>query len=329
MHISELWESEQFGPKLVRAALWPLSLLYEIGWQSYRGLYRVGVKKPFKASVPVICIGNLTVGGSGKSPLVIHIADVLRELNQSVVISASGYGSPRAEAAELAPSGELDAGEWGDEPAMIRQLRPDVPIIVGRRRVLAAKIAEERFPTSCLVLDDGFQHLPLFKDLTIIIDPVKPQNPFCLPAGPYREPRSNRKLANLVLPGQFQIVEKSGPLVRPDGMAANVVEGILICALAQPEKVVRSLQEMGVRLAAKVFLPDHDNLQGGTLTSNLPPSMPILVTRKDWVKLQRRTDLDRSRIAIIEHKSWIEPAQEFKDWLQKKLDGIQKATYPQ
>ena len=80
MHISELWESKAFGPKLARICLLPLSWIYASGWQFYRATYRMGIKKASHPTSPIVCIGNLTVGGSGKTPVTLFVADLLLEL---------------------------------------------------------------------------------------------------------------------------------------------------------------------------------------------------------------------------------------------------------
>src|SRR5579885_1414322 len=200
MHWRDVWFSKQAGFRLIRIALTPLSWLYAAGWQGYLTIYRFGWKKAKAPHHPVVCIGNLKAGGTGKSPVTRYVADVLSSLQRQVVISCSGYGAPRSEAATLTPKGPLDAREWGDEAAMLRAFLPDTPLIVGRDRVEAAKICNKTHPDAVLLLDDGFQHLPLAKDLTILLDPPA-ENGHCLPAGPYREPRRNRSRADLVLPG--------------------------------------------------------------------------------------------------------------------------------
>ncbi|MFX8929914.1 tetraacyldisaccharide 4'-kinase, partial [Acinetobacter baumannii] len=84
----------------------------------------------------------------------------------------------------MAPDGPLDPAGWGDEPAMFRWLLPDVPLVVGRRRVLAAELVHQHFPKAVLVMDDGFQHLPVKKHIQILLDDPTPKNSRCLPAGP-------------------------------------------------------------------------------------------------------------------------------------------------
>lgn len=309
----DLWESPRLGPRLVRAALTPLSWLYAAGWQTYLATYRWGLKRAAEPHRPVVCVGNLQAGGSGKSPLVRHLVDVLREMGREVVVSCSGYGAPHAEAASLAPDGPLDAARWGDEPAMLRDLVPDLPLVVGRRRVLAAELVHERRPHAVMLMDDGFQHLPLRKTISIVLDPEAPPNSRCLPAGPYREPRGNRKRADLVLPGRFRVVEE-GPWLDEEWPPRFVA----LCALGQPSRFLASLPRPPV--STKV-LPDHDPLTAGNLFDGMDPALPVVVTAKDWVKLRARTDLAGRRILVARHAVRVEPAAEFRAWLAERLDG--------
>lgn len=325
MHASELWEGRSFGAVLARWLLWPFSLLYAAGWLAYLWVYKLGLKKAKRPHSPVLCVGNLVSGGSGKTPVSLYLAQLLQKLGYEVVVSCSGYGSPASEAARMAPSGPLSAKEWGDEAALFRWTLPDLPLIVGRRRVLAAELCPD---DAVLLLDDGFQHLPLAKDLTIILDPANPKNPFCLPAGPYREPRFCRKRADLVLLDLYDLLEEAA-VVDPQGEPREIEECTLLCALAQPDKVVQTLSKLGVTVVEKVYLPDHDPLTGGTLISGLPKGRPVVVTAKDWVKLRERADVGERDFLIVKHAVRIEPEDRFEAWLQQRLHGIQAQSHPQ
>jgi len=327
MHASEIWEARGVIPSLVRIALFPVSILYALGWECYLAMYRWGLKRASKPHGTILCVGNLVSGGSGKTPVTLYLAELLQKMGHQVVVSCSGYGSPRSQAATLAPEGQLVAADWGDEAALFRFKQPHVPLIVGRRRVLAAQICRQNFPESILLLDDGFQHLPLKKDLTIVLDPPIASNPLCLPAGPYREPRWNRARADLLIPDRFQLIEcSSGLVTQSGGHAQTPIEAHLLCAVGQPKNVLRSLETLGVKVLSTKFLPDHDPLTGGTLFSDLEGPAPIVITAKDWVKLKGRTDIATRTFLILDHQVRIEPEEEFGNWLKDKLDAIQKAN---
>lgn len=322
MHLSERWESNRLGDRILLGALTPLSWLYQAGWQAYRAIYRFGIKRPVAPHRAIVCVGNLVTGGAGKSPMTLHLAQLLRELGYDVVLSCSGYGSPAAKAAQVAPEGELDPRVWGDEPAMFRWLEPDLPIIVGRRRVLAAHLAAERFPGSVMLMDDGFQHLPLAKGLTILLDKRVAQNPRCLPAGPYREPRRNRKLADLVLPGEFSIEAEPVRVVDLAGSSIDPQPVQVLCALGRPKSFLKSLRQAGFAISESTLLPDHDPMTAGTLLSGFDASRPVVVTAKDWVKLRQRKDIDGWNIGIAMHRVQVHPAAEFRSWLADRMHEL-------
>lgn len=280
-------------------------------------MYRVGIKHAAKPHAPIIVVGNLTVGGFGKSPTIIYLAKLLQSMNREVVIGCSGYGGPHAEAAALAPDGSLDAREWGDEPAMIREALPKVPLVVGRRRVLAAELVHQAHPNAVLLMDDGFQHLPLAKDISIVIDAAQPINGACLPAGPYREPRSNRRRADAMLwVGKHDGFE----LVRgPTQIPTPAVKVTSICALGQPDQFLAGIRR-SKELVEPLVLADHDPLQDTDLFSRVPSGIPVVVTEKDWVKLRTRDDLTGKTIVVAHQEISIEPFEAFRDWLRRKLD---------
>lgn len=318
MHVEEFWESRAVGPVLGRIALLPLAGLYAIGWESYLAWYKLGFKRAKMPHPRTLCIGNLVVGGVGKTPTVVFVAKELLARGHEVVISSSGYGGPMSTGAQLAPDGPILASAWGDEPALFREELPNVPIIVGRDRLAAATIAGEQFRNSILLMDDGFQHLPVAKRVSVVLDPPR-RNRLCLPAGPYREPRWRKRRADLVIPGHYQV--RSNPL------EVESVSGpySLLSAIGQPERFLQSLIESGMVSgppAMDLRLPDHDDLQAGNLLAPVPVAMPIITTQKDWVKLRERTDIAERKIVVAKHSVRIEPADEFFAWIEERLNDL-------
>lgn len=309
MHWEDVWEGRGFLPAATRLALTPASWLYAWGWQGYLALYQGGIKRATRAAIPVVCVGNLQVGGTGKTPLVTHLAQTMAEMGRAVVIGVSGYGSPASEGAQAAPTGELSPSRWGDEAALLRWLVPEAPLIVGRARVLAAQICARDFPGSVLLMDDGFQHLPLWKDATILLDPATP-NRRCLPAGPYREPYRNRNRADLVIPNGFRVVSRA--------LALNVDGPIdVLCGLGRPGRFLDALRASGVEIGRIRRAPDHDPLLSPDLFEGLGER--IVVTGKDWVKLRERPDAASRQIIVAPQEVRIEPEAEFRRWLGQKI----------
>jgi len=324
MQPSRFWYSTSGPVRFAQALLAPISIPYALGWEAYLATYRLGIKRAKHPHSPIVCVGNLVVGGIGKTPATIHIAEVLLSMGKSVVIGASGYGSPHAEAAEIAPEGPISARQWGDEPAFFRHRLPEVPLVVGRRRVLAAELVHERYPDAVLLMDDGFQHLPLRKDVSIVLDPTRPANPFCLPVGPYREPRRNRARADLLVAtdeGEYRIVARTPRFLAPGGNESIPERYQLLCGLGQPDRFVRSVADSLDRPPERSrLLGDHDRMEAGTLLDGFDPLLPIVVTEKDWVKLSERSDRDRFDWRIVRHEVEISPAGRFREWLAARLD---------
>ncbi len=326
MTAEEIWYGDSASSAIMRAALTPASWLYAAGWQGYLGLYRSGIKQSKEAHPRVICVGNLTVGGMGKTPVTIYLAKLLTEFGYRVTLGCSGYGSPSSEAARLAPEGPLDPFVFGDEPALIRDALPDLPMVIGRRRPLAAQIAYENDPDGILLMDDGFQHLPVKIHMGILVDERSPTNKKCLPAGPYREPRSNAKRAAMMLPNERFAIDYSNPEIV--GLDAKPSRAHLLCAIGRPQSFEQTVRSMGINVASIKVFGDHDPLQDESIFEGLEPSLPILVTTKDWVKLRKRPDVVNGQlirkgseavtIGRVVRNATIQPEDEFKEWFRDR-----------
>jgi tetraacyldisaccharide 4'-kinase len=181
-----------------------ISALYGLAVTLRHGLYRLGVFKKRALPCRVISVGNITLGGTGKTPAVIAIARLLLKQGQHPAVLSRGYGRERESDLLVVSDGSMsavDAARGGDEPLLIASKAPGVPVVVGADRYQAGRLALERFRPDVLVLDDGFQHIRLARDLNIALldasDPVGSGRLF--PAGILREPLSALKRADVVL----------------------------------------------------------------------------------------------------------------------------------
>lgn len=176
-------------PQLLR----PLSLLYGTGARLRRWLYHGPLLTPEQLPCPVISVGNITAGGTGKTPMTIYIARRLKAIGYSPAIISRGYRGSASREGGIVSDGKtifMDTDQAGDEPLMMAQALPDVPVVVGKHKYRAAQTAIEEFSANVIILDDGFQHFQLARDLNILLlDSAAPTgNNRLLPAGPLREP---------------------------------------------------------------------------------------------------------------------------------------------
>ncbi|MEO6354770.1 MAG: tetraacyldisaccharide 4'-kinase, partial [Burkholderiaceae bacterium] len=172
---------------LLACALWPLSRLFGTLLALRRALYRCGWLAAVRLPVPVIIVGNVFVGGTGKTPLTIWLVEALRRAGRAPGVISRGYGASTTTPRLVLP--DATPQQVGDEPLLIAR-RAQCPVVVGRDRVAAAKALLAAHPElDCIVSDDGLQHYRLARDVEIVLfDGRGAGNGWLLPAGPLREP---------------------------------------------------------------------------------------------------------------------------------------------
>lgn len=261
-----------------------------------RAAYRVGVFRVQRFSVPVIVIGNITVGGTGKTPLVIWLADHLRQRGLKPGIVSRGYGG-RARHWPQQVRPDSDTATVGDE-AVVLATRTGCPMCVGPDRPAAVAALLQHTDVDMVICDDGLQHYALARDLEIAVVDGERRfgNGFLLPAGPLREPVKRLKDVDLVIAnGQADRGEYSMQLFQPvlqslDGnqqMALADLQGQVVHALAglgNPERFFDLLRRHGLGLDVRSF-PDHHAFRAVDLVFD--DQRPVLMTEKDAVKCRR------------------------------------------
>jgi len=280
---------------LLAWALWPLSVLYGRLVAGHAWLYRFGLLTAQRVSTPVVVVGNVVAGGAGKTPVVMALAEHLKQRGIRVGIISRGYGRSLTGCHEV--TAQRPAQQVGDEPALMHR-RTGAPVFVAEKRVQAAQALLARYPGTQLILsDDGLQHLPLQRDLEIgVFDDRGVGNGFLLPAGPLREPwprrldlvlrsgtepafegfRTRRQLAD------FAVTQDGRQL--PLAELASCGEPLLaLAAIAQPELFFSMLRDKGLRLAHTQALPDHYDY--GSWSGNQHKGYRLICTEKDAVKL--------------------------------------------
>ncbi len=275
------------------------------------------------APVATISVGNLTVGGNGKTPFTLFLAGRLRQRGYRVAIVSRGYGRrPSHRAATLVADGGtyfVDAAAAGDEPAMMAHTF-DGPIAVARRRLDAIRMLATRAPLDVILLDDAFQHLRLRRDLDLVLiaAPRGVGNGWTLPAGPLREPLSALRRADAVIlvsrevptdhslpPGLRRALMTSTVLharVRPRALVRSLdgawtestlaLKGKRVAAvsgLAEPGGFAAMLRELGAKLVETLEYPDHHRYSPAdwrAILSAADGAELVLTTEKDLVKLE-------------------------------------------
>jgi len=172
-------------------------------------LYEKGIFEQQRLPCQVVSIGNLTVGGTGKTPMVSYVADLLQGLGLKVAVLSRGYGGKACHCGGIVSDGKtrlMGREASGDEPQLLASKLKGVPILVGKDRYQAGQHAIRRFGASVLVLDDGFQHLALKRDLNfLLLDSERPfGNGHCIPRGPLREPMEQVKRASAFILTRWQ-----------------------------------------------------------------------------------------------------------------------------
>ncbi|MDP2133513.1 MAG: tetraacyldisaccharide 4'-kinase [Sulfuritalea sp.] len=294
--------------------LFPLSLPFRLMAALRRIFYRCGMLHAEVMPVPVVIVGNITVGGSGKTPLVLHLAVTLRALGRRPGIVSRGYRGRRAEVAEVTP--ESDPAIVGDEPLLLAR-RAGCPVFVGRDRPAAARALLAAHPGCDLILaDDGLQHYRLQRDMEIaVFDERGVMNGWCLPAGPLREPVTRlAQVDAVVLNGSATTCPRSGiagmqgapaqsadrplfamwmlgerfyllgdPLITCGPADLSGLELHAVAGIASPQRFFDRLIDMGLVFAGHPFA-DHHDFRANDLAF---AGDAILVTEKDAVKLRR------------------------------------------
>ena len=307
--------------------LWPLSLVFGIGVALRRSLYFVRILKSAHPGVPVVVVGNITVGGSGKTPLAIWVAEFLKSKGWSPAILSRGYGA-KVEAPRAATVAS-DAAEVGDEPIVLAR-RSGCPVWVGADRIAVAAALRAAHPdVNVLVLDDGLQHYRMRRDVEIaVVDARGLGNGFLLPAGPLREPRLRLRTVDAVVARGSAVTgyamklegeemhrmtdaRERRPLKAFAGQKVHAAAGI-----GDPNRFFLHLGAAGLKVIPHPF-PDHHPFSARDL--EFGDGLPVILTEKDAVKLRSAA---RPEWWVLPVSAKLDPG--FGAWLLRKLDEFRR-----
>ncbi|WP_298769717.1 tetraacyldisaccharide 4'-kinase [uncultured Shewanella sp.] len=287
--INQVW----YGSSLWRWVLMPVSWLYAIVTAIRRQLYKSGFKKVTSLPVPVIIVGNITVGGSGKTPTVIYLIELLRQHGYKPGVISRGYGVTIEGVKSVYPGAK--AMEVGDEPAMI-VARTQVPMVVGPNRIQAANQLLADFDVDIIISDDGLQHYAMARSIEMVVVDGHRRlgNGSLLPAGPLREGAWRLEQADFIIinggeakEGEFQMrlqAKPIQPLLTGSSHPFHRDEPIVAMAgIGDPQRFFNSLAQLGYQVHKTHGFDDHQAYYLSTI-SDVAGNYPLVMTEKDAIK---------------------------------------------
>jgi tetraacyldisaccharide 4'-kinase len=300
------------------------SIIYCLGLYLNRLAYRSGIFPMRSLPARVISVGNLTLGGTGKTPVVIMIAEILRDQGRKPAVLSRGYGGDTKDKVNVVCDGQkilLSADVAGDEPVMIARRLKNIPVLTGKDRFLTGNYAIKHFGVDTLILDDGYQHLALARDLNVLLfDQEKPLgNGHLFPAGELREPVKASKRANVIgftrcsrdgnldSEGNELVPQDNLPVIKTalklksfirldnhETISREFLQDQPIaafCGIANPGDFRHTLETAGARVVFFRAFPDHhrydaDDLKNVEQEAKKAGAQYIVVSEKDSVKIE-------------------------------------------
>ena len=296
---------------------------------------------------PVISVGNVAVGGRGKTPLVAQIAAMLRDAGERPAILTRGYARARHQDGVVVvrdPWGiRADVERAGDEPTMLARQLDGVAVLTSPNRYVAGRLAEHHFGCTVHVLDDGFQHFALYRDVdVVIVSEADAGEARTLPLGRLREPLDALESADAIIavgtvevPAGTTVFHARARMERPvlvTGTPDRSSEPlhpdcgcVALAGIAQPERFFGGLRAMGWPIAREIAYPDHHryaprDIQRLVLTAHADGSDLIVTTEKDLVRLLPYRPLG-VRLAVAPLRIEIQPEEGFDDWVYTRIEN--------
>ncbi len=337
-----------------------LSLLYGTGVEIRRRLYEWGILKARTLRSPVISVGNLTVGGTGKTPFVAYLARVLQELGYQPIIVSRGYRGSREKTGGIVSEGSqplMGPDECGDEPYMLATSLPGVPVVVGRDRYRAGRSIEDRHEQAIHLLDDGFQHLALKRNLNLLlIDGTDPfGGGYLLPRGRLREPLRALSRADMIIVTRSHLVTDNEAIevaIRRRHPAVPIAyfyhdavglkdlrtgkrllvrdlmneHVIAVAAIGNPDVFLRDLAHYQIRVVDQVFFRDHHVFRQSELDEALDRARRlgarcVMTTEKDAVRLSP-LQFEEGDLTVFQIEARPEDRDEFLRLWKEELEGL-------
>lgn len=342
-----LWATDESAlRRLVLAPLVVAEWLYRLGAWLHRGVYRWGLRKPARLPVQVVGIGNLSVGGSAKTPFAAWLARELAARGHKVAVLSRGVRGSAGREVNVVSDGErvlASPAEVGDEPVWLAGAVPGVPVLAGRNRKALGLRAMALFGSELLLLDDGFQHHRLHRDLDLVCLDARfgLGNGHVLPRGPLREPISALRFADALvwtrvpedgavrddprlpraLP-RFRVCVRTRQLRGARG-AVGPLESLaaarvgLLSAIARPDRLRADVEALGATVVRTETFPDHHQYTRAEVAA-LDPALRWLTTAKDAVKIPPDW-LAGAQLEVLEEEVESPDRAALLDWLEAFL----------
>jgi tetraacyldisaccharide 4'-kinase len=341
------------------ALLTILSFIYGLGVRLRLAAYRIGALKRRSLSACILSIGNITVGGTGKTPFVAMLAEWADRREFKAAILSRGYKGKRISDSIVVSDGTEvlgSVGEAGDEPVLLARKLSSVPVLVSKKRHAAGDLAVRRFGSEILLLDDGYQHLSLRRDLNILLIDARRQfgNGFLLPRGPLREPLEEIRRSDLIVitkcttdctgdsldsflqsnfPGKpvyrsRHLPDKivfpvSGETYSPEFVASKKL--VTFTGLAHPGDFLQTVEGLGAQVVHFEAFPDHhlfSQHEFGNLVSRKKALGAdfLLTTEKDWVRIDGRVEVDVDIAVLKIRVELLSDSDAFFEMIMKRIE---------
>jgi tetraacyldisaccharide 4'-kinase len=354
-----IWNDDErisrFSP--TRAILYVLSLLYRLVADLRNWFYDKQIISSVKLAPPVISVGNITVGGTGKTPCVIMLARILQAHGFRPAVLSRGYGGKNPQEVNIVSDGKtilLNAATAGDEPLLIAQSLPEVPVITGARRIKTGKAAIDLFGANVLICDDAFQHRQIFRDIDVVLlDGEKPLgNGQLLPRGELRESSAGLRRAGCFILTRAEQTRQIDPVVDRIAQASSIpifraahqlrelVRGdesfhrppgdlygrkvCAFCGIAKPDSFKRTLFGACADILSFNPFPDHhtyslydlEELKSIYITSGADY---LVTTQKDAMRLQRYPEFLKMLCILRMEMEIIPSSESFENFIVQRL----------
>lgn len=334
----------------------PLSILFSSIVRVRNFLYEKGILRSEQLPLHIISVGNLTVGGTGKTPFVLWLARLLHAQHHRVAILSRGYKGQNKGVTTVGTDGRVQATpeEVGDEAVMLARTFSDV-VLAGRDRIRAARLAQETYGVEVLILDDGFQYRCLGRNLDILLLDAQQKETWVLPAGPFREPSTAIRRADLVVVTKGETVQpqqdyaaslhiREKPLFfanpRPTALIHSThgewqelplfllahKKVMVVSGVATPDLFHRFVREADAEIVDMMVFPDHHVYTERDWQTTASASRAcdfVVTTEKDLVKLER-FPFATDKLVALRIDMEVNDVEQFLAFIESQLKGIGK-----